>query len=61
MFPSIQLKIWLKISNLPKSSFYEWVQKLKTVNKEEKELTYVIKKYLKSLMKLMDTEELPLL
>ncbi|MEY8285825.1 IS3 family transposase [Lachnospiraceae bacterium 50-23] len=43
MFPSIQLKIWLKISNLPKSSFYEWVQKLKTVNKEEKELTYVIK------------------
>ncbi len=43
MFPSIKLKIWLKISNLPKSSFYEWVQKLETVNKEEKELTNVIK------------------
>ena len=42
-FPSIKLKMWLKISSLPKSSFYEWVQKLETVNKEELELTNVIK------------------
>ena len=42
-FPSIKLKIWLKISNLPKSSFYEWVQKLEAVNKEELELANIIK------------------
>lgn len=42
-FPSIKLKIWLKISNLAKSSFYEWIQKLETVNQEEVELTNVIK------------------
>lgn len=42
-FPSVKLKIWLKISNLPKSSFYERVQKLETVNKEELKLTNVIK------------------
>lgn len=46
-FPSIKLKIWLKISNLPKSSFYEWVQKIETVNKEELELTNVIKNIFK--------------
>ncbi|NLY46309.1 MAG: IS3 family transposase [Tissierella sp.] len=42
-FPSIKLKIWLKIANLSKSSFYEWVKKLETVNKEELELTNSIK------------------
>ena len=46
-FPSIKLKTWLKISDLPKSSFYEWVQKLETVNKEELELTNVIKNIFK--------------
>jgi len=42
-FPSIKLKIWLEIANLPKSSFYEWIQKLEVVNKEELELTNIIK------------------
>jgi len=42
-FPSIKLKIWLKISNLAKSSFYEWIKKLEIVNQEELELTNIIK------------------
>lgn len=42
-FPLIKLKIWLKIANLPKSSFYEWVEKLKIVNTEELKLINIIK------------------
>lgn len=42
-FPLIKLKTWLKIANLPKSSFYEWVGKLEIVNKEELELINIIK------------------
>ena len=32
------LKIWLKIAKLPRSSFYEWKEKLNQVNTEELEL-----------------------
>ncbi|MDO5754650.1 MAG: IS3 family transposase [Tissierellia bacterium] len=42
-FPKIMLKIWLKIAKLPRSSFYEWKEKLNQVNTEELELVDVIK------------------
>lgn len=34
-FPTIKLKVWLSISGLPKSSFYEWKEKLSSVDYEE--------------------------
>ena len=43
-FTSIKLNTWLKISSLPKSSFYEWVKKLKTTNQDELDLVASIKK-----------------
>lgn len=35
MFPYVSLKTWLRISNLLKSYFYEWLQKLNVVDHEE--------------------------
>lgn len=46
-FPSIKLKIWLKISNLAKSSFYEWIKKLAIVNQEELKLIDLIENIFK--------------
>lgn len=43
MFPDVSLKTWLRISNLPKSSFYEWVQKLNEIDHEEAKLINKIK------------------
>lgn len=43
MFPDVSLKTWLRISNLPKSSFYEWSKKLNVVNHEEENLIKKIK------------------
>ena len=37
------LKIWLKIAKLPKSSFYEWKEKLHQIDTEELELVDEIK------------------
>ena len=37
------LKIWLKIAKLPRSSFYEWKEKLNQVNTEELETVEEIK------------------
>lgn len=37
------LKIWLKIATLPKSSFYEWKEKLHQIDTEELELVNEIK------------------
>lgn len=43
MFPDVSLKTWLRISNLPKSSFYEWSKKLNVVDHEEENLIKKIK------------------
>lgn len=43
MFPYVSLKTWLRISNLPKSSFYEWSKKLNVVDHEEENLIKKIK------------------
>ena len=43
MFPDVSLKTWLRISNLAKSSFYEWVQKLNEIDHEEAKLINKIK------------------
>ena len=37
------LKTWISISNLPKSSFYEWVNKLDQINEEELQLVKMVK------------------
>lgn len=37
------LNVWFKIADLPKSSFYEWKNKLNQINQEEKVLTKEIK------------------
>lgn len=37
------LKIWLKIAKLPRSSFYEWKEKLRQINTEELEVVSEIK------------------
>lgn len=37
------MKIWLKIAKLPKSSYYEWVEKLNIINQKEAELVETIK------------------
>lgn len=43
-FPKYPLIHWLKVAALPKSSYYEWVKKLKQVNQEEEELIVEIRK-----------------
>lgn len=42
-YQSVSLQTWLKISGLPKSSFYEWKVKLSKVNQKEIELVNQIK------------------
>lgn len=42
-YPRILLKTWLKLANLPKSSFYEWVNKLGQINEEELQLIKMVK------------------
>lgn len=43
-YPCIQLNTWLKVSELPRSSFYEWRQKINTASESDSPLTDLIKK-----------------